>query len=420
MKSLRNLFIYQVYVRNHTEEGTFKALIDDLDRIKNLGVDVVYLLPIHEIGVVNKKGSLGCPYSIKDYYSVASELGTMSDFEDLRDEVHSRGMKLMMDIVFNHTSFDSVLLKENPEWFFYRDGELAGKVGDWTDITDLDFDIFELWDYLVDVLKYWTEFGVDGFRCDVASLIPLEFWLNAKQEVADINSSVFWLSESVHGGFVKYLRDQEFYCASEGEIYEAFDMAYDYDVHPEYEGYLLGKNDLNTYLKAIENQDCIYKEDYVKLRNVENHDFDRIAHYTSDEGQIRNWHGLSFFLKGATMVYAGGEFTSCKLPSLFDKDVFSRNGNDISDFLKVMASITKENIFTYGTFKFHLNDEDVVVMEYNLEGESITGMFNVGSNEIIDLSGVVTELDVVNMVDGRDVNTASIKREEFPIIYKTK
>ena len=107
-KSLRNLLIYQVYVRNYSEEGTFKSLEDDLERIKELGVDYIYILPIHPIGKKNRKGSLGSPYSIKDYYGINPELGTLDDFKSLIHRVHELDMKLMMDIVFNHTSYDSV------------------------------------------------------------------------------------------------------------------------------------------------------------------------------------------------------------------------------------------------------------------------------------------------------------------------
>ena len=115
---LKSQTIYQVYVRNFSKEGTFKKVIEKLDYIKDLGTDILYLLPIHEIGVVNHKGSLGCPYSVKDYYSIAPELGTLEDFKLLIEETHKKGMKIMMDIVFNHTSRDSVLLNTHPEWFF--------------------------------------------------------------------------------------------------------------------------------------------------------------------------------------------------------------------------------------------------------------------------------------------------------------
>ena len=175
MKSeLQNKVIYQVYVRNYTKAGTFKALIKKLDYIKSLGIDIIYLLPIHEIGQKGKKGSLGCPYSIKDYYSIAQELGTLNDFKKLIKEVHNRDMKIMMDVVFNHTSRDSILIDQHPDWYWKnKDGELSNRVGDWTDVYDLNHDNLELEEYLSDNVKYWADLGVDAFRFDVASILPL-------------------------------------------------------------------------------------------------------------------------------------------------------------------------------------------------------------------------------------------------------
>ena len=116
---LRGDVIYSVYLRNHTPEGTFRALIGDLDRIKALGTDIIWLLPIHPIGVKGKKGSLGCPYANRDYRTVNPEYGTMEDFRALVEEIHKRDMKCIIDVVYNHTSPDSTLTAEHPE-FFYR------------------------------------------------------------------------------------------------------------------------------------------------------------------------------------------------------------------------------------------------------------------------------------------------------------
>ena len=171
-KDLRNLFIYQVYSRNHNESGTFKEFINDLDRIKKMGVDIIYLLPIHKIGQKQKKGDLGCPYSIQDFRSINPEYGTIEDFKQLIKEIHNRDMKLMIDVVYNHTSYDSVLLEKHPEYFYKNEkGEFANRVGDWWDITDLDYSVDPgLSEELISTLVYWTKLGVDGFRWDVTSL----------------------------------------------------------------------------------------------------------------------------------------------------------------------------------------------------------------------------------------------------------
>ena len=162
--ALRRSVIYEVYVRSHTPEGTFKAIEPDLDRIAALGVDIVWFMPIHPIGELNKKGSLGCPYANRDYRTVNPEYGTLEDFLHLVEEIHKRGMKCIIDVVYNHTSPDSTLVAEHPDYFYYKpDGCRGNKVGDWTDVVDLNYENRALWQYQIDSLCYWAQY-VDGFR----------------------------------------------------------------------------------------------------------------------------------------------------------------------------------------------------------------------------------------------------------------
>ena len=182
-KEYRNQVMYSVFVRNHSEEGTFEAVRRDLERIKGLGVDIIWLMPIHPIGEVNRKGGLGSPYAIRDYRAVNPEYGALEDFQRLVDDIHKLGMRCVIDVVYNHTSPDSRLAREHPEWFYRKpDGSFGNRVGEWWDVIDLDYSQPGLWDYQIETLKYWASM-VDGFRCDVAPLIPLDFWLRAREEV---------------------------------------------------------------------------------------------------------------------------------------------------------------------------------------------------------------------------------------------
>ena len=145
-KSLRNQVLYSIYVRNYSKEGTFAAVQADLDRIKALGTDIIWLLPIHPTGEKNRKGSLGSPYAIRDYRAVNPEFGTLDDFRHLVDAIHARGMKCIIDVVYNHTSPDSWLAENHPEWFYHKpDGSLGNRFGDWWDVADLDYSHLELW-----------------------------------------------------------------------------------------------------------------------------------------------------------------------------------------------------------------------------------------------------------------------------------
>ena len=221
---LRNQVMYSIYVRNHTNEGTFNSIVGDLDRIKALGTDIIWFMPIHPIGVEKKKGSLGCPYAISNYRDVNPCYGTMDDFKRLVDEIHKRGMKCIIDVVYNHTSPDSVLVQHNPEYFYRdKDGNFGNMAGDWGDVIDLDYSNKDLWRYQIDTLKLWAEI-VDGFRCDVASKIPVEFWIQARQQVAEVKSDCLWLAETIHPGFVRYLRTLNLTGHSDSEMYQAFDV----------------------------------------------------------------------------------------------------------------------------------------------------------------------------------------------------
>ena len=158
--NLRNLILYEIYVRNHGPNGTFDDVTNDLPRIKALGIDIVWLMPIHPIGQLNKKGTLGCPYSIRDYRKVNPEYGTLADFQKLIETAHSLDLKVIIDVVYNHTSHDSVLVTDHPE-FFHKDsnGFPVSTVPEWSDVIDLKYPNPDLEEYLIDTLCYWVENG---------------------------------------------------------------------------------------------------------------------------------------------------------------------------------------------------------------------------------------------------------------------
>ena len=296
-KALRNDVIYSIFVRNYSEEGTFQAVERDLDRIKSLGVDIIWLMPIQPSGKKNRKGSLGSPYAISDYRAVNPEFGTMEDFIRLVDAIHEKGMKCIIDVVYNHTSPDSVLSKEHPEWFFHKqDGSFGNRVGDWWDVIDLDYSDMGLWDYQIETLKMWAKY-VDGFRCDVAPMIPFDFWIRARKEIAEIRPNAIWLAESIEPGFLVFNRSRGLASSSDSEMFQAFDICYDYDITDEFYGYLEGKNSLAEYADAINRQEAMYPDNYVKARFLENHDRLRAAFMIRDEQALRNWTAFEYFQK---------------------------------------------------------------------------------------------------------------------------
>lgn len=340
--SLRNQLIYQVYVRNHTPEGTFRALESDLPRIRALGTDIIYLMPIHPIGVEGKKGSLGCPYANRDYRTVNPAYGTMEDFIHLVDEIHENGMKCIIDVVYNHTSPDSTLRHEHPEFFYHApDGSFGNRFGDWADVIDLDYGNRVLWDYQIESLKMWAKI-VDGFRCDVASLVPLAFWIEARKACAAVKENLVWLAETVHKSFQCAARREGMDAIySDAEGYEAFDIEYGYDIRELLDDYWAGKRPLHEWVEALNSQECGYPRNYIKLRCLENHDQPRIAGRIPDPAALSNWHAMMFMLKGTPMIYSGEEFCDANQPSLFDIDPVNWNGRDISDEIRRLAALKK-------------------------------------------------------------------------------
>ena len=408
--SLRNKVIYSVYVRNHTNDGTFNAVAEDLDRIKSLGTDIIWFMPIHPIGVKNKKGSLGCPYANKDYRTTNPEYGTMDDFKSLVEKIHAKGMKCIIDVVYNHTSPDSNLSVEHPE-FFYRkpDGNFGNKVGDWSDIIDLDYSNKELWQYQIDSLVMWAKI-VDGFRCDVASFVPVEFWKQAREAVAKVNPDCIWLAESVHSSFNVFSRKSGIYTASDYELFDAFDMEYDYDIREVFDKYLKGETSLSHYLDMFNYQEAIYPQNYDKMRCLEIHDKPRICHYVKNRSDLENYTAFLYFLKGSPLIYAGQEFGCDETPSLFDKDVFPRNtGIDLSNLFAKLDTIKKTVLDDDDYFRADADDEnDIAILERDNNKSKKVGIFSLKSKSA-DVKVDLPDGDYKNEISGETVTVSNGK-----------
>ncbi len=346
-RSLQTQVLYSVYVRAHTPEGTFRAVIPDLDRIRSLGTDIIWLMPIHPIGVEGRKGSLGCPYANRDYRTVNPAYGTMEDFKALVDEIHARGMKAIIDVVYNHTSPDSVLYAEHPEFFWHGpDGRPGNRFGDWADVIDLDYRNRALWDYQIESLRYWAGI-VDGFRCDVASLVPLDFWKEARKAVKEVRPDCIWLAETVHLSFnCRARRVGGLSVMRDTEGYEAFDMEYAYDIRETFDEMVRGRRPLSEYVNLLNLQEALYPDNYNKLRCLENHDQPRIASVIPDMEALVNWTAMLYFLKGTTMLYAGQEWADTHVPSLFEQEPIDREtGRSLMPLMKKLAAI-KKTLFT--------------------------------------------------------------------------
>lgn len=370
-----NAVIYSIFVRNHTEKGDFLSIIPDLDRIKSLGVDIIWLLPIYPIGEKARKGEGGSPYAIRDYRGVNPEFGTREDLIKLVDAIHERGMKCIVDIVYNHTSPDSWLVENHPEYFFRNEkGEFGNKIADWSDIIDLDYDNEELWDYQIETLKQWAQI-FDGFRCDVAPMVPVDFWVRAHDAVEEVRPDAIWLAESGHPSFITELRAKNCPAGNDTDLYRAFDMCYEYDSYPFAMKCYQYQCPAQMYADLLNIQEGSLPADAIKMRFLENHDNSRIRESIKDEKTADNWTAMLYFEKGASLIYEGQEVSATHRPSIFDQEPVDWNaGRDISDLLRKLYQIKKNERLEQRPFVADGKGQ-ALILSYGEKGNRALGWF---------------------------------------------
>ncbi len=214
---LRDAVIYEVFPRAFSPTGDFKGVTAQLDRLKALGVTVLWLMPIHPMGKLKAKGTLGSPYAVRDYDAINPDYGTPDDLKQLVDAAHRRGMKVFIDIVINHTSWDSVLLEKHPDWYTHdSSGKIVPPNPDWVDVADLDWSRPALRQYMTGMLVRWLrDYGLDGFRCDYASGVPTDFWESVRPELDRVRPGLAFLAEADDPALLN----------------KAFDIDYAWDFH---------------------------------------------------------------------------------------------------------------------------------------------------------------------------------------------
>ena len=300
--------IYQINTRQFTPEGTFNAAREHLPRLKELGVDILWLMPIHPIGEVNRKGSLGSPYSIKDFFGVNPEFGTEADFNAFVDAAHAQGFKVILDWVANHTAWDNPLVSEHPEWYEtdWKGDFHPTPWTDWADIIDLNYDDPGLRAYKTSALKYWVEeFGVDGYRCDVAGFVPLDFWETARAELDEIKP-VFMLAEWQQRDLHR----------------KAFNASYGWAWKEAAQRIAKGQSDAGDLRGFLGDQISTWPLDAYRMLYTENHDQNA---WDGSTGAIYGdaYHAmltLSFVTEGIPLIHNGQEVGNQNQLEFFERD----------------------------------------------------------------------------------------------------
>ncbi len=408
-RMLQTQIIYSIYVRNHTPEGTFQAIVPDLDRIRSLGTDIIWFMPIHPIGYKGRKGSLGCPYANRDYRTVNPEYGTMEDFQTLVEAIHDKGMKVMIDVVYNHTSPDSVLYQTHPEFFYHDEkGNPGNRYGDWSDVIDLNYSVPELWDYQIESLCFWAKI-VDGFRCDVASLVPQAFWKKARTAVKQIRPDCIWLAETVHLSFGCNARRLGFKAMRDSDAFTVFDLEYDYDIREVFDKLLKRECSASHWTDMLNYQEAIYPDNYNKMRCLENHDQPRIASVITDMESLVNWTSMLYFLKGTTLIYAGQEWANTHIPSLFEKECINREtGYSLMPLMKKLARIKKDLFTGEDSFWASADEHGFIVMERFNQKRHCVGVFSLYAKRG-KVHVPLPDGEYINFLDGNTVRVINGK-----------
>ena len=323
--------IYEVNVRQFSKEGTFTEVQKALPRLKEMGVDVLWLMPINPIGVKNRKGSLGSYYAVKDYKGVNPEFGTLSDFKSLVKEAHNQGMRLIIDWVANHSSPDNVWLDQGHKDWYTLDstGNVQPTIGtDWWDVADLNYDNQEMRKEMISSMKYWVkECDIDGFRCDVAGWVPMDFWIQARKDLETVKP-LFMLAES------------------EGaDQHQAFDMTYGWEFHHIMNKIAQGKTEPSEILTYLVKEDREYPTNAFRMYFTSNHD-ENSWNGTEMErmGDARFVMAvLSYALNGMPLIYNGQETSLDRRLLFFEKDQINWDKMDLVLFYTTLNSL-KNNV----------------------------------------------------------------------------
>jgi glycosidase len=302
-----NKSIYEVNIRQYTPEGTFNSFKKHLPKLKEMGVGIIWLMPIHPIGEKNRKGTLGSYYSVKDYKGINQHFGNEEDFRNLVNEIHDLGMYVIIDWVANHTSWDHPWTISNKHFYSLdSDGNFTPPVADWSDVIDLNYDNKELWPHMIDALKYWVEeFDIDGYRCDVAAMVPNEFWSLTRSELDKIKP-VFMLAE-----------------AHEPELHEnGFDMTYGWQLKDLMNDFANGEKTIQDFRKYFTEDEKEYPYNAFRMNFTTNHD------ENSWNGTVYERLGelalplsvLFSTASGMPLVYSGQEAGLDKALKFFEKD----------------------------------------------------------------------------------------------------
>ncbi len=394
---LREGAVYEVFPRNFSAEGNFNGITARLDELKAMGVNIIWLMPIHPLGEKMRKGTIGSPYAVRDYFAINPDYGTEADLKKLIAEAHKRDMKVIIDVVANHTAWDSVMM-EHPE-FYKQDasGKIIPPVPEWTDVAGLNYNNPKLREYMIGMLKHWIDpktFDLDGFRCDVAYEVPTSFWEQARAALIKVKPDIMMLAE-----------------ASKPELLtNAFDVDYSWPLHATLNDVLQKGAPASELKRSWEESKKQFPKGTLHLRFADNHDEARAVARFSVKGALAA-SALMFTLDGIPLIYNGmevGDATESGDPALFEKMPVFWKPKDRPPFRQIYTELLKLRK-QYPAFRndrvvwlrnsdesnlvsfMRLDDKDEFIVVVNLSNRPVTGWVEAahdGDFKPIQISGM--------------------------------
>ncbi len=377
---IKKSVIYEVNVRDYTPQGTFKAFEKHLPQLKRLGVDILWIMPVQPIGVKNRKGTLGSPYSVRDYYKINPLLGTEDDFKHLVQQAHKLGMLVILDWVANHTAWDNPWIKQHPQWYTHdENGKIIPPNPEWTDVADLNYQNPQLRHAMVDAMKYWLKkYDLDGFRCDAANLVPVSFWDSARTELEKIKP-VFMLAEA---------EDPGLNC-------KAFDAYYGWDLYHRMNDVAAGKANALALKAAIKRERDRFPKHAMRMIFTSNHDenswfgsvFERMPN------SYKTFAVFTFVVPDLPLIYNGQEACMHKRLKFFDKDTIPWKQCDMFALYQKLIALKHSHSALYGGVErgkmrfvqntqpqkvlavYRFNKNDHILSVFNFSNDTVTFRF---------------------------------------------
>lgn len=376
---VRDGVVYEIFPRTFSAEGNFNGITRRLDELQNLGVTVLWLMPIHPIGQERKKGSIGSPYAVRDFYAINPDYGTREDLRRLITEAHRRRMRVIIDIVANHTAWDSVMMSMPGFHTRNASGQAVPPVADWADVADLNYDNPQLRRYMIEMMQHWLrEYDLDGFRCDVAGMIPTDFWEEARRELERVKPDILMLAE----------------WHTPDLLVRAFDLDYSWPVHSALNDVAMGVRPATALRAAWEAERTTYPRGALHLRFSDNHDERRAIARFGERGALAA-SALMLTLDGVPLLYNGmevGDVTESGAPALFERlPVFwqiTERRPEFNRFYRQMVALRRAHAaLRQGELEWLRNSDEARVVTYarragneefliavNLSNASFTGL----------------------------------------------